>query len=141
MKPLLSIENLQVTFPSEDGLVRAVDDVSLTLNAGETVAIVGESGSGKTVTSLSVMGLHNRRTTQVAGAIKIQDGNQEVDVISGNSETVRRLRGRVVSMIFQDPMSSLHPYYSVGDQISEAWLLYNKGDKQTAKKRSIEMLD
>jgi peptide/nickel transport system ATP-binding protein len=141
VKPLLSIENLQVTFPSEDGLVRAVDDVSLTLNAGETVAIVGESGSGKTVTSLSVMGLHNRRTTQVAGAIKIQDGNQEVDVISGNSETVRRLRGRVVSMIFQDPMSSLHPYFKISNQLMEAYLVHNPGKKKEALERAITMLE
>lgn len=141
MSHLLSIENLQVTFPTEDGFVKAVDDVSLTLSAGETLAIVGESGSGKTVTSLSVMGLHNRRTTQVSGSIKIRDGANEVDVISGDSETVRLLRGRVVSMIFQDPMSSLHPYFKISDQLGEAYLVHNPGKKKEALNRAIEMLD
>ena len=141
MRHLLSIENLHVTFPSEDGLVKAVDDVSLTLSAGETLAIVGESGSGKTVTSLSVMGLHNRRTTQVSGAIKVLDGDKEIDVISGDPETVRLLRGRVVSMIFQDPMSSLHPYYRISDQLSEAYLVHNPGKKKEALDRAITMLE
>ena len=141
MSHLLSIENLKVTFPTEDGLVKAVDDVSLTLSAGETLAIVGESGSGKTVTSLSVMGLHNRRTTQVSGAIKIRDGEKEVDVISGDPETVRLLRGRVVSMIFQDPMSSLHPYFRISDQLGEAYLVHNPGKKKEALDRAIEMLE
>ena len=141
MSHLLSIENLKVTFPSEDGLVKAVDDVSLTLDAGETLAIVGESGSGKTVTSLSVMGLHNRRTTQVSGAIKVRDGQSEVDVISGDPETVRLLRGRVVSMIFQDPMSSLHPYFKISDQLSEAYLVHNAGKKKEALDRAITMLE
>ena len=141
MSHLLSIDNLKVTFPSEDGLVKAVDDVSLTLDAGETLAIVGESGSGKTVTSLSVMGLHNRRTTQVSGAIKVRDGESDIDVISGDPETVRLLRGRVVSMIFQDPMSSLHPYFKISDQLSEAYLVHNPGKKKEAIDRAITMLE
>ena len=141
MTNLLSIENLKVSFPTEDGLVRAVDDVSLTLSAGETLAIVGESGSGKTVTSLSVMGLHNRRTTQVSGAIKIRDGEKEIDVISGDEETIRLLRGRVVSMIFQDPMSSLHPYYKISNQLSEAYLVHNPGKKKEALDRAITMME
>ena len=113
MKEILSVENLKVSFPTDDGLVRAVDDVSFTLNEGETVAIVGESGSGKTVTSLSIMDLHNRRTAQVSGSIKIRDGANTVEVVSASPEETRSLRGRVVSMIFQDPMSSLHPYYKI----------------------------
>ena len=109
MTELLSVEGLRVSFPTDDGLVKAVDDVSFTLNAGETVAIVGESGSGKTVTSLSIMDLHNRKNADVSGSIKIKDGANTVDVVSASPEETRKLRGRVVSMIFQDPMSSLHP--------------------------------
>lgn len=140
MSQLLSIENLKVSFPTEDGLVKAVDDLSLTLNVGETVAIVGESGSGKTVTSLSVMNLHNRRAAQVTGSIKIKDGDEYIDVVSADPERARTLRGRVVSMIFQDPMSSLHPFYSISNQLSEAYLVHHPGKKKEALERSIDML-
>jgi len=141
LNQLLLIENLKVSFPTEDGLVKAVDDVSLTLNAGETVAIVGESGSGKTVTSLSVMNLHNRRAAQISGSIKIKDGDEYIDVVSADPERSRALRGRVVSMIFQDPMSSLHPFYSINNQLSEAYLVHHPGKKKEALERSIDMLN
>jgi len=141
LSQLLLIENLKVSFPTEDGLVKAVDDVSLTLNAGETVAIVGESGSGKTVTSLSVMNLHNRRAAQISGSIKIKDGDEYIDVVSADPERSRTLRGRVVSMIFQDPMSSLHPFYSINNQLSEAYLVHHPGKKKEALERSIDMLN
>lgn len=141
MDQILKIENLKVSFPTEDGIVHAVDSLNLELYAGETVALVGESGSGKTVTSLSVMGLHNPRTTQITGSIKIQDGDEIVDVVSGSSNKVRLLRGRVVSMVFQDPMSSLHPFYKIGDQLAEAYLVHNPGKKKEAKARAIELLD
>ncbi len=141
MNQLLLIENLKVSFQTEDGLVKAVDDVSLTLNAGETVAIVGESGSGKTVTSLSIMNLHNRRAAQVSGSIKIKDGDEYIDVVSADPERSRALRGRVVSMIFQDPMSSLHPFYSINNQLSEAYLVHHPGKKKEALERSIDMLN
>ena len=118
MKEILSVENLKVSFPTDDGLVRAVDEVSFTLNEGETVAIVGESGSGKTVTSLSIMDLHNKKNAQVSGSIKLRDGNNVVDVVTADPEETRSLRGRVVSMIFQDPMSSLHPYYKISNHLS-----------------------
>ncbi len=141
MNQLLLIENLKVSFSTEDGLVKAVDDVSLTLSAGETVAIVGESGSGKTVTSLSVMNLHNRRAAQISGSIKIKDGDEYIDVVSADPERSRTLRGRVVSMIFQDPMSSLHPFYSINNQLSEAYLVHHPGKKKEALERSIDMLN
>ena len=141
MTELLSIDNLHVSFPTEDGIVKAVDGVSLTVNSGETVAIVGESGSGKTVTSLSVMGLHNKGSVNIEGSIKINDGGVIKDVVNLSPNEVRDIRGRAVAMIFQDPMSSLHPYYKIGNQLAEAFEVHNPGNKKAAKARAIEMLD
>ena len=141
MKEILSVEHLKVSFPTDDGVVRAVDDVSFTLNEGETVAIVGESGSGKTVTSLSIMDLHNRRSAQVSGSIKLRDGANVVDVVSESPEETRNLRGRVVSMIFQDPMSSLHPYYKISNQLCESYLVHHPRMKKEALEKAISMLD
>ena len=141
MTELLSIEDLHVSFPTEDGIVKAVDGVSLTVNSGETVAIVGESGSGKTVTSLSVMGLHKKGSVIIEGSIKINDGGTIKDVVNLNPNEVRDIRGRAVAMIFQDPMSSLHPYYKIGNQLAEAFEVHNPGNKKAAKARAIEMLD
>ena len=141
MTQLLSIEDLHVSFPTEDGIVKAVDGVSLTVNSGETVAIVGESGSGKTVTSLSVMGLHKKGSVIIDGSIKINDGGTIKDVVNLNPNEVRDIRGRAVAMIFQDPMSSLHPYYKIGNQLAEAFEVHNPGNKKAAKARAIEMLD
>ena len=141
MAQLLRIENLQVAFPTDDGLVRAVDGVSLTLNEGETVAIVGESGSGKTVTGLSVMGLHKKGTAKLSGSIVLKDGVSSLDIVTASDEEIRLVRGRAVAMIFQDPMSSLHPYYRIGNQLAEGYLVHNPGKKKEALKRAIEMLD
>jgi peptide/nickel transport system ATP-binding protein len=141
MAELLKIDNLQVAFPTDDGLVRAVDGVSLTLGEGETVAIVGESGSGKTVTGLSVMGLHKKGAAQLTGSILLKDGDRNVDIVTANDEEIRLLRGRAVAMIFQDPMSSLHPYYRIGNQLAEGYLVHNPGKKKEALKRALEMLD
>lgn len=141
MTQLLTIENLHVSFPTEDGLVKAADGVSLTVNTGETVAIVGESGSGKTVTSLSVMGLHKKGSTRIEGSIKLNDGGIIKDVVTLNPDEIRDIRGRAVAMIFQDPMSSLHPYYKIGNQLAEAYVVHNPGKKKEALSRAIEMLD
>ena len=141
MTELLRIQDLHVSFKTDDGLVRAVDGVSLTLNAGETVAIVGESGSGKTVTSLSVMGLHKKGSAQISGSISLNDGGTFKDVVSLNDDAIRDIRGRAVAMIFQDPMSSLHPFYKIGSQLAEAYLVHNPGKKKEAMARAVEMLD
>lgn len=141
MTQLLRIDDLHVSFNTDDGAVRAVDGVSLTLNAGETVAIVGESGSGKTVTSLSVMGLHKKGQAQISGSISINDHGTTKDVVALNDEEIRDIRGRAVAMIFQDPMSSLHPYYKIGNQLAEAFLVHNPGKKKEALARAVEMLD
>lgn len=118
-RAVLSVQNLSVSFETQDGVVRAVDNVSFDVFAGETVCIVGESGSGKSVMSSSIMRLNNSSTATTTGKILI-DG---VDVLAADEETVRQLRGREVAMIFQDPMAALNPYYTVGDQIAEAYLV------------------
>ena len=141
LKPFLEVKNLNVAFPTEDGLVQASNDISFTVARGETLAVVGESGSGKSVTSLAVMGLHDRKRTQITGQAFLNLDSGPVDVISADGEVVRKLRGKAMSMIFQDPMSALHPYYSIGNQLIEAWSLYNEGDKAAGKKRAMEMLD
>ena len=141
MSAFLEVKNLNVSFPTEDGLVQASNDISFSVDRGETLAVVGESGSGKSVTSLAVMGLHNRKSTNISGSAFLNLESGPIDVISAPEEQVRRLRGKSMSMIFQDPMSALHPYYSIGDQLSEAWRLYNDGDKKAGFKRATEMLE
>src|SRR5512134_341453 len=111
-EPYLSVNNLVVKFPTEDGVVSAVEGVSLSVTRGQTLAIVGESGSGKSVTALAIMGLLNRRSAQVTGEVWV-DGEE---IIEQGENAVRKLRGSKMAMIFQDPMSSLHPFYRIGAQ-------------------------
>jgi len=141
MSKFLEVTNLNVSFPTEDGEVRASNEVSYSVGLGETLAIVGESGSGKSVSNLAVMGLHNPTRTKISGSAVLNLADGPVDVISASADTVRRLRGKSMSMIFQDPMSALHPFFTIGDQIAEAWHLYNKGSKKDGIKKAIEMLD
>jgi len=141
MSKFLEVRNLNVSFPTEDGMVRASNGVTYSVGLGETLAIVGESGSGKSVSNLAVMGLHNPTRTEISGEaiLNLKDG--PVDVIAASAETVRKLRGKEMAMIFQDPMSALHPFFSIGDQIAEAWHLYNEGSKEDGKKKALEMLE
>lgn len=132
----VEVEDLSVQFPTEDGLVRAVDGVTFSVDKGKTLAVVGESGSGKSVTAQAIMGLVNARTADVTGHVWI-DGQ---DVVGMTDEELRRLRGRSMAMIFQDPMSSLHPFYRIGDQLTEAVNVHNKVNKNEARDRAIEML-
>ena len=141
MKPFIEVKHLSVAFPTDAGLVRATDDISFTVARGETLAIVGESGSGKSVSSMAIMGLHNPKRTQISGEVIVHREEGDIDIITASAEEIRKIRGKSISMIFQDPMSSLHPYYTVGNQIMEGWLLHNEGGKQEARKRAIEMLD
>ena len=134
--PLLELRDVRVGFPTEDGLVQAVDKVSYSVEPGKTLAVVGESGSGKSVTSLAIMGLHNRKRTVVEGQIML-DGD---DLLQLEADEVRALRGRKMAMIFQDPLSSLHPYFRIGDQLVEAVLVHQKVSKQAAHARSLELL-
>ncbi|MFI9027078.1 ABC transporter ATP-binding protein [Streptomyces sp. NPDC053560] len=138
----LEVRDLKVHFPTDDGVVKSVDGLSFKLEKGKTLGIVGESGSGKSVTSLAVMGLHQasrrqRSKVRMSGEIWL-DGKE---LIGADPDDVRRLRGREMAMIFQDPLSALHPYYSVGNQIVEAYRVHHDVDKKTARKRAIEMLD
>ena len=138
---MLEVRDLHVQFRTDDGLVKAVDGLSFDLERGRTLGIVGESGSGKSVTSLAIMGLHRSSAgkdggTEVTGQIRL-DGE---DLVSASAERVRQLRGSKMAMIFQDPLSALHPYYSVGAQISEAYRVHNKVSKQVARKRAIDLL-
>jgi len=135
--PFLQVKDLKVHFPTDDGLVRAVDGLSFSVEKGKTLGIVGESGSGKSVTSLAVMGLHKETRAQVSGEILI-DG---IDVVSASEDDVRKLRGKSMAMIFQDALAALHPYYKVGSQIAEAYRVHNDVSKKIANDRAIELLD
>jgi peptide/nickel transport system ATP-binding protein len=133
----LQVRDLKVHFPTDDGVVKSVDGLSFNLDRGRTLGIVGESGSGKSVTSLSIMGLHKAGTARISGEVLL-DGQ---DLISSSREEVRLLRGKRMAMIFQDPLSAMHPYYTVGFQIIEAYRVHNKVTKAVARKHAIEMLD
>jgi len=134
---MLEVRDLRVQFRTDDGVVKAVDGLSFDLERGRTLGIVGESGSGKSVTSLAIMGLHHQsKGTDITGQIQL-DGE---DLVSATPERVRQLRGNKMAMIFQDPLTSLHPYYTVGAQIIEAYRVHNDVSKQTARQRAIDML-
>jgi peptide/nickel transport system ATP-binding protein len=136
-EPFLVVEDLTVRFPTADGLVQAVSDLSYTVKQGQTLGIVGESGSGKSVSSLAVMGLHDAKRTQMSGSIRV--GGTEV--LGLPNDKMRRIRGREVAMIFQDPLTALHPFYKVGAQIAEAYQAHHDVSKAKARTKAIEMLD
>ena len=135
--PYLVVENLTVKFPTHDGLVQAVTDLSYTVERGKTLGIVGESGSGKSVSSMAVLGLHDPKHTRLSGSIRVEG----CEVIGASEDRMRKIRGNSVAMIFQDALTALHPFYSIGDQISEGYRIHHKVSKSEAKKRAIEMLD
>jgi len=132
----LQIRDLRIHFPTDDGLVKAVDGLTFSLDRGQTLGVVGESGSGKSVTGLGILGLHNRRNARVDGEVWL-DGEE---LVGAPSERVRSLRGKTMAMIFQDPLSSMHPFYTVGEQIIEAYRVHNDVSKSVARKHAIDML-
>ena len=138
---LLDVKNLTVEFPTPDGLVQAVHETSFQINPGETLAIVGESGSGKTVTNLALMGLIPLRTANMTGSAIFESHDGPVDLLAMDRKDLRKYRGRDMAMIFQDPMSSLHPFYTIGDQIIEAHQVHNQVDEKVSKARAIELLE
>ncbi|WP_370416281.1 ABC transporter ATP-binding protein [Streptomyces fradiae] len=134
MPPLLSVRDLSVVFPTRRGPVRAVDGLSFDVPRGGTLGIVGESGSGKSVTSMAVMGLHTG--AEVSGSV-VLDG-QELTRL--RERELNRLRGRRMAMVFQDPLSSLHPYYTVGEQIAEHHRVHFGSRRRVARERAVEAL-
>ena len=107
---LLEVNDLSVEFRTSDGIVKAVDGVSFKIERGETLAIVGESGSGKTVTNLAIMGLLPNKIATISGSAKLDTSSGSVDLLTIPPSELRKIRGKDVAMIFQDPMSALHPY-------------------------------
>jgi len=133
----LEVRDLKVSFPTEDGLVRAVDGLTFNVERDQTLGIVGESGSGKSVTSQAILGLHKGTTARVTGEIWLEGQ----DLVAMSADEIRPLRGNKMAMIFQDPLSSLHPFYRVGAQIVEAYRVHNDVSRAAAKARAVEMLD
>ena len=134
---LLTVTDLKVHFPTADGLVKAVDGLSFEVDSGKTLGIVGESGSGKSVSSSAILGLHRGTSAKVTGTIDLGG----TDLLAISDEQMRKRRGQDVAMIFQDPLSAMHPYYTVGNQIMEAYLVHNSVSKKAAKARAVEMLE
>lgn len=143
MQPLLSIQNLVTTFTSDGKTTTAVNNISFSLNKGETVGIVGESGSGKSVTSLSVMRLISAPAGKIAsGSILYQNREgQTIDLVNLPEKEMRRYRGNEIAMIFQEPMTSLNPVFTCGYQVMEALMLHKKLNKSEAKARTIELFN
>jgi peptide/nickel transport system ATP-binding protein len=134
--PLLRVEDLKVEFPSEDGIVHAVDGITYQVLRGRTLGIVGESGSGKTVSSLTTLGLTRRQGARISGRI-VFEGR---DLLPLSEEEMRTIRGNDIAMIFQDPLSSLHPLYRVGDQLVEAMQTHRPVAKKVARNQAVELL-
>ncbi|EWT02959.1 ABC transporter ATP-binding protein [Intrasporangium oryzae NRRL B-24470] len=134
---VLRVTDLSVRFPTDEGLVKAVSDLSYEARLGRTLAIVGESGSGKSVSSMAVLGLHNPKKTQITGSITL-DGTE---LVGAPQSTFQKIRSTKAAMVFQDPQSSLHPFHKVGTQIAEAYQAHHKVSRSIAQKRAVEMLD
>src|SRR3954451_21251012 len=134
--PLLEVRDLTVRFRTRDGVVQAVSELSFSLRRGETLGVVGESGSGKSVSSLAIMGLLNPAFTDITGKV-LYEGR---DLLELRGEELRKVRGRDISMIFQDPFACLHPMYRVGDQIAEAVRAHSSVSRKQADARAVELL-
>jgi peptide/nickel transport system ATP-binding protein len=133
---LLEVKDLKVHFDTPDGVVKAVDGISYTVDTGSALGIVGESGSGKSVSSLTVLGLTRSRNTRIEGEVLFEGRN----LLELPDHELRRIRGNDVAMIFQDPLSSLHPFFKVGSQLVEAIRTHNDVTKQAARARALELL-
>jgi peptide/nickel transport system ATP-binding protein len=133
----LVVDDLTVKFPTHDGLVHAVSNLSYEVRLGETLGIVGESGSGKSVSSMALLGLHDIRRTRMTGSIRVNGR----EIVGAPNDEMRKLRGNEVAMIFQDPLSALHPFYRIGDQLIEAYRIHHRdANKKAARERALEML-
>jgi oligopeptide/dipeptide ABC transporter ATP-binding protein len=134
---LLEIHDLKVHFDTEDGVVKAVDGASFAVERGQTLGIVGESGCGKSVANMTILGLTRSPITEISGRI-VFEGR---DLAEANQDELRDVRGREIAMIFQDPLTSLHPFYKIGDQLIEAVLAHQDVAKRDARDRAAELLD
>ena len=134
---LLEVRDLKAHFHTSEGVVKAVDGVSFTVEPGETLGIVGESGSGKTATALSIMQLNPKRRTQYPDGEILFEGR---DLLTADAGELNRVRGNDIAMIFQDPTTSLNPVFTIGDQISEAVRIHQGLSKKQARERAIELL-
>ncbi len=144
-EPLLELKDLRTYFDTEDGVVKAVDGVNLTIGRGETLGIVGESGCGKSVTAFSIMQLLPKPQGRIAGGeIRFHrregDKTEIVDIAKLPDEALRQIRGNRISMIFQEPMTSLNPVFTVGNQIAEAIILHQRKTPREARQMAIEIL-
>jgi peptide/nickel transport system ATP-binding protein len=135
-EPLLQVEDLHVEFPTEDGVVHAVDGISYAIERGRTLGIVGESGSGKTVSSLTTLGLTRTQGARVSGRILFEGK----DLVALSDRELRAIRGNEIAMVFQDPLSSLHPFFKIGSQLIEAVRAHQDVSKAAARARAIELL-
>uniref|UniRef100_A0AAU2V3A1 ABC transporter ATP-binding protein n=1 Tax=Streptomyces sp. NBC_00003 TaxID=2903608 RepID=A0AAU2V3A1_9ACTN len=131
--PLVEVADLHISF----GEVRAVDGLSFTLRPGAALGVVGESGSGKSASAYALLGLHRGTGARVTGSIRVAG----VDVVSASDAELRSLRGRLAAMVFQDPLSSLDPYYTIGDQIAEVYRVHKGGSRRAAWARAVSVLD
>lgn len=136
-QPLIQINGLKTYFLTDRGVAKAVDDVSFDIKKGETLALVGESGCGKSVTALSVMGLVPKPPGEVVGGSILFKGQ---DLLKYSEKEMRKIRGNKISMIFQEPMTSLNPVFKIGDQIIEVLTLHQNISKNEAKDRAVELL-
>jgi peptide/nickel transport system ATP-binding protein len=137
-EPVVRVDDLRVTFPTMDGDVHAVDGLSFEVPAGGALGIVGESGSGKSVTSLALMGLHRGSRARITGAIEVAGR----DVVTASDRELRRMRGNDIAMVFQDPMQSLHPQYTIGNQLVEAYRVHHpRATRAQARQRAVESLE
>jgi len=136
--PLLAVRDLEVSFRTEEGVVRAVDGVSFDLRAGEILAVVGESGSGKSVTAMTLMGLTRSPNAVFGGEARFRG---ETELVGATDDELQRIRGAQIAMIFQDPMASLNPVMKIGAQIVEQIRAHEDVTKEQARERAIELLD
>src|SRR5215207_1666617 len=134
---LLEVQDLKVHFDTEDGVVKAVDGASFAVERGQTLGIVGESGCGKSVANMTILGLTRSPITEISGRIMLEGR----DLAEASHEELRDVRGREIAMIFQDPLTSLHPFYKIGDQLTEAVLAHREVSKHDARTRAAELLD
>jgi oligopeptide/dipeptide ABC transporter ATP-binding protein len=139
-KPLVEINDLRTHFFTDEGIARAVDGVSLTIPRGKTMGLVGESGCGKSVTALSLIGLVSPPGRIVGGSITYHSGQGPIELTKLPEQRMRKLRGNAIAMIFQEPMTSLNPVFTVGSQISEAIRIHQRVSRKEAWRRALEML-